>query len=199
MSLHRQTCRDRGPDPWVVEVLRFGYRIPFLRVPSLSKESIPLASYSPTSTKGIALENVALSLVEIGAVDLAPLPSPGFYSRMFVVWKTSGSWRPVIDLSVFIYFILKTPFKRETSQSVRLSVRQGDWMVSVDLKEAYFQVPVHPGSRKYLQFVAFGEPYQFRALCLGLSSAPQVFTRVMTPISFILIGLGIRMHRYLVN
>ena len=118
---------------------------------------------------------------------------------MFVVWKTSGSWRPVIDLLVFIRFVLKTPFKRETSQSVRLSVRQGDWMVSVDLKEPYLQVPVHTDSRKYLRFVALGEPYQFRARCLGLSTAPPVFPRVMTPISSILISLGNRMHRYLVD
>ena len=154
---------------------------------------------SPTSTKGIALEDVTLSLVEIGAVNLAPLPSPGFYSRMFVVRKTSGSWSPVIDLSIFIRFVLKTPFKRLTGQPVRLSVRQGDWMVSVNLKEACLQVPVHPDSRKYLQFVTLSEPYQFRALYFGLSTAPQVFTRVMTPISSFLISIGIRMHRYLVD
>ena len=91
LSLHWQAWRDRGVDPWVVEVLWFEYRIPFLRVPPLSKEPIPITSYSPSSTKGIALEEVTLSLVEKGAVVLAPLPSPGFYSWMFVVWETSGS------------------------------------------------------------------------------------------------------------
>ena len=150
LSLHWQAWRDRSADPWVVEVLLFGYRILFLQVPPLSKEPIPMASYSPTSTKGIALEEVTLSLVEKGAVELAPLPSPGFYSRMFVVWKTSGSWRPVIDLSVFNRFVLKTPFKMETIQSVLLSVRQGDWMVSIDLKEAYLQVPAVCGLRQAL-------------------------------------------------
>ena len=101
-------------DSWVVEVFRLGYRIPFLRVPPLSMEPIPMASYSLLSTKGIALEEVTLSLVEKGAVELAPLPSPGFYSRMFVVWKISGSWRPVMDLSVLNRFIVKTPFMMET-------------------------------------------------------------------------------------
>ena len=154
-----------------------------------------MVSYSPTSTKGIVPEEVTLSLVEKGVVELAPLPSPGFYSRMFVVWKTSGLWTPVIDLSVFNRFIFKTP-KMETIQSVLLSVRQGDWMVSIDLREAYLQVPVHLDSRKYLRFVAFGKPYQFWALCFGLSTAPQVFPRVMAPISTILHSLGIRMRRY---
>ena len=108
-----------------------------------------------------------------------------------------GSWRPVIDLSLLNRFIVKTPFTMETIQSVLPSVRQGDWMVSIDLKGVYLQVPIHPDSRKYLKFVAFSEPYQFRALCFGLSTAPQVFTRVMAPISSILHSLGIRIRRYL--
>ena len=99
MSLHWQAWRDRGADPWVVEVLRWGYRLPFARVPSLSQEPIPMPSYVPMSTKGVALEEVTRALISKGAVELAPLPSPGFYSRLFVVWKTSGSWRPVTDLS----------------------------------------------------------------------------------------------------
>ena len=149
-----------------------GYRIPFLQVLPLPREPIPKASYSPSSMKGIALEEVTLSLVEKGAVELAPLPSPGFYSRMFVVWKTSGLWRPVIDLSLLNRFIVKTPFIMETIQLVLLSVRQGDWMVSIVLKEAYLQVPVHPDSRKYLQFVAFSKPYQFQALLQPLHGSP---------------------------
>ena len=130
-------------------------------------------------------------------MELAPLPSPGFYSRLFVVWKTSGSWRPVIDLSLLNRFVDVSHFRMETIQSVLLSVWQGDWMTSIDLREAYLQVPVHPESRRFLHFVAHGRTYQFKALCFGLSTAPQVFTRVMAPVSAILHSLGIRMRRYL--
>ena len=56
----------------------------------------------------------------------------------------------------------------------------------LDLKEAYLQVLVHPESHKFLRFVAFGRMYRFRALCFGLSTTPQVFTRVMAPVSSIL-------------
>ena len=78
--------------------------------------------YSPTSTKGKALEEVTLSLVRKGALELAPLPSPCYYSWLFVVWKTYGSCRPVIDLSLLNRSISKTPFKMETLASVLLSV-----------------------------------------------------------------------------
>ena len=156
-----------------------------------------MPSYSPTSIKGAALEEVTLALVAKGAVELAPLPSPGFYSRLFVVWKTSGSWRPVIDLSHLNRFVDVSHFQMETIQSVLLSVHQGDWMASIDLKEAYLQVPIHPSSRHLLRFVFRDQVYQFKALCFGLSTAPQVFTRVMAPVSAILHSMGIRMRRYL--
>ena len=79
-------------------MLQEGFRIPFLSPPPLSAEPIPMPSYNPSSTKGVVLEEVTLGLIAKGAVELAPLPSLGFYSRLFVVWKTSGLWRPVIDL-----------------------------------------------------------------------------------------------------
>ena len=180
-----------------MEVLRFGYRLPFLSAPPLSDAPLPMPSYSPTSIKGAALEEVTLALVAKGAVELAPLPSPGFYSRLFVVWKTSGSWRPVIDLSHLNRFVATSHFQMETIQSVLLSVRQGDWMASIVLKEAYLQVPIHPSSRHLLRFVFRSKVYQFKALCFGLSTAPQVFTRVMAPVSAILHSMGIRMRRYL--
>ena len=135
--------------------------------------------------------------MEKGAVELAPLPSPGFYSRLFVVMKASGSWRPVIDLSLLNLRVQKTSFKMETLRSVLLSVRAGDWMVSLDLKDAYLQVPMHPESRKFLRFVACGKIYQFKVLCFGLSMAPQVFTGVMAPVSAFLHRSGIRLRRYL--
>ena len=70
-------------------------------------------------------------------------------------------------------------------------------MISLDLQDAYLQVPVHHDSRRFLRFVVAGKPYQFRVLCFGLTTAPQVFTRIMAPVSAILHRHGVRMLRYL--
>ena len=82
---------------------------------------IPMPSSSPISITGAALEEVTLGLLAKGALELAPLPSPGFYSHLFIVWKTSGSWRPVIDLSHLNRFVDVSHFQMETIQSVLLS------------------------------------------------------------------------------
>ena len=58
-------------------------------------------------------------------------------------------------------------------------------------------VPVHPSSRKFLRFVSQGTVYQFRVLCFGLSTAPQVFTREFAAVSAWAHSRGIRLLRYL--
>ena len=78
-----------------------------------------------------------------------------------------------------------------------VSLSQGDWLASFDLREAYIPVPVHPASRPFLRFLLRDTVYEFQALCFGLSTAPQVFTWVMAPVSAILHSLDIRRRRYL--
>ena len=179
-----------------MEALRVGYRIPFDRPPPLSECPISLPAYSPHSIRGVALNQVLQSLLRKGAVEPAP-QSPGFYSRLFLVKKASGSWRPIIDLSTLNHYVTSSRFHMETPRSVLNSIRPGDWMISLDLQDAYLQVPVHHDSRRFLRFVVDGKPFQFRVLCFGLTTAPQVFTRIMAPVSTILHRHGVRMLRYL--
>ena len=67
-------------------------------------------------------------------------------------------------------------------------------MISLDLQGAYLQGPVHCDLRRYLRFVVQGQTYQFRVLYFGLTTASQVFTRIMAPVSPILHEYGVRMH-----
>ena len=179
-----------------MEVLREGYAIPFRVLPPLSPTPIVLDSYSPQSVKGRALNEEIQALRRKGAVEPAP-PTPGFFSRTFVVTKATGGWRPIVDLSTLNLDVDRTPFRMEKSQTVLRAVRRNNWMVSVDPKDAYLQIPIHPASRRYLRFTAGGKTRQFRVLCFGLSTAPQVFTRVMAPVSGFLHQPGIRMLWYL--
>ena len=131
------------------------------------------------------------------ALEIVLDPGPGFYSRLFLVEKVTGGWRHVINLSHLNGFVHQTPFKMETVAFVLLFVREGDFLASIDLKDAYFQIPVHQSSRKLLRFLSEGTVYQFKALCFGLSTAPQVFTKVFATVSAWAHSHGIRLLRYL--
>jgi len=76
----------------------------------------------------------------------------------------------------------------DTPTTVLQSLRCGNWQVSLDLNDDYFQVPIPPNSRKLLRFLWRGQLWQFRALCFGLMITLYVFTSVMS-------SAAIRAHR----
>ena len=162
---------------------------------SIRASALP-AGVLPSVHQGSRLNPGASKPSSEGGSRASP-QSPGFYNRLFLVQKASGSWRPIIDLFALNDYITSSRFHMETPRSVLSSIRPGDWMISLDLQDAYLQVPVHHDSRRYLRFVVAGKSYQFRVLCFGLTTAPQVFTRIMAPVSAILHRYGVRMLRYL--
>ena len=70
-----------------------------------------------------------------GALEALDQPRPGFYSWLFLIEKVMGGWRPVIDLSALNGFVMLTKFKMEAVASVLGSIRKGDWMFLIDLKD----------------------------------------------------------------
>ena len=132
-----------------------------------------------------------------GAIEEASPHSRAFYGRLFTVPKSSGGLRPVLDLSPLNKHLKVIHFRMETPQSIRESIRQGDWASSIDLKDAYFHVPIHKNFRKFLRFVWNDRVYQFRALPFGLSLAPWVFTKITRELAILARSRGIRLRMYL--
>ena len=69
----------------------------------------------------------------------------------------------------------------ETLKSAIVNIQQNDYFGSIDLKDAYFSVPIYKSDRKYLRFFWEDCCYQFCALTRGLSSSPRVFTKLLKP------------------
>ena len=67
-------------------------------------------------------------------------------------------------------------------------------MTKIDLKDAYFSVPIHPQSQKFLWQ---NKAFQFCSLPFGLNIAPSLFTRLMKPVAGFLRKRGVRLLLYL--
>ena len=125
-------------------------------------------------------------------------PSPGYYSRLFVVTKKDGGWRPIINLKRLNKLFLDPPhFRMDTTKDVGLLLRQGDWAASVDLKDAYFHVLINRHFRRFLRFGWKKKLYEFLVLPFGLCLAPFLFTALTKPIVAYLRSRGIRVIFYL--
>jgi len=144
------------------------------------------------------LEEQFQSMLQKQAIEIVQNPNtPGFYSRLFLVPKKTGDLRPVIDLSALNLYIVDKPFKMETPELVRSCLSQGMWTFSIDLKDAYFHVPIHPSSRKFLRMYFKGVIYQFRALPFGIKTAPWLFTKVFREVRIMALSRDIPIHLYL--
>jgi len=183
-------------DSWVLSVVRHGYQIDLLSHPP------PMAPRFTRLREGedVLLQEVAELLVK-GAVEVIPpeqLAVPGFYSTYFLVPKKDGGIRPILNLKPFnAGFVKKQGFKMETLQAILPTLPLGCWMASLDLKDAYFHVPIHPAHWKLLRFAIAGRCYQYRVLPFGLSLAPLVFTRVLGVVVAHLRSQGVCLHAYL--
>ena len=67
----------------------------------------------------------------------------------------------------------------------------------MDLRDAYFHVPIASHHRKFLRFAFQGRHYQFRVLPFGLSLSPRVFTRVVAAALAPLQAQGVKVLPYL--
>ena len=196
LSQFRAIWRQMPLSTFIWDIVSKGHVIPF--------RGDPPARSGVRETRGIAqrlrvLEEEVAGLLAKGAVERVPYQEvgEGWYSTYFLVPKKTGDWRPILNLKPLNKRLVVESFKMETLQNVILACVEGEWMASLDLKDAYFHVSVHHAHRRFLRFCLEGVHYQYRVLPFGLSTSPRVFTKVLAPVIESLRVQGVHIHPYL--
>ena len=105
--------------------------------------------------------------------------------------------RPIIDLSSLNVFVHCPSFTMETPRSILRALQQGQWLTSLDLKDAYFHIGIDPADRRYLRFCHNGTAWQFTVLPFGLSTSPRVFTKILKPVLAYAHLHRVKLHMYI--
>ena len=155
---------------WVLNTVQ-GFLIPFQE--ELKQDQVP-HPYQCLADQLIQLWEELALLVSKGAITcLEPtMPVTGFYSTVFLVLKKESRRRLVINLKALNSWVQPQHFKMKGIHTLREVLIQNDWLAKLDLKDAYFIVPVHRDHQRYLWFVVEQVHYQFTYLPFGLSYAP---------------------------
>ena len=192
-----QIWLDLGAGPKVVQILKEGYTLPFRTRLNLTTFPTVVSCYVNPHRNSYLLEALH-QLIDKNAVEwVQNQRSLRFFNQLFLVPKPNNKWRPILDLSKLNLFLKAEKFKMETPETIRTSLQQGEWVNSIDFKDAYFHIPIQEQSRKYLRFHVQGQTYQFKALPFGLSTAPLEFTVVAKEVKLMATHKGIRIHQYL--
>ncbi|XP_030008050.1 uncharacterized protein LOC115431636 [Sphaeramia orbicularis] len=174
-----------------------GYRLQFLSAPPVT--SVPAFTIVADHQYREILRSEVSSLLakrairEVGHEDRRM----GFYSRYFLTPKRDGTLRPILDLRGLNKFLRPLKCKMLSIPRVKQAVLVGDWFATVDLKDAYFQIPIWEGHRRFLRFAFDGKIFEFCVLPFGISLAPRTFTRCMDATLGPLRRQGLRILNYL--
>ncbi|XP_038147769.1 uncharacterized protein LOC119787801 [Cyprinodon tularosa] len=191
-----QLWRACGASDWVIKTVSRGYRLQFAAAPPRFRGIVQ--SHARGEHAHILQEEI-ISLLNKNAIRLLSQEESeeGFYSRYFLVPKKDRGLRPILDLRALNTYLRKYTFRMLTHAALIRFVRRGDWFISVDLKDAYFHIPIYPPHRKYLRFAFQGKMYEYLVLPFGLSLSPRVFVKCTEAAVAPLREKGVRLATYI--
>lgn len=174
-----------------------GYRLQFLHRPPVTKSAIFTSVNDPQHAR--ILREELSTLLDKKAIREVKLDNhqAGFYSRYFLVPKRDGGLRPILDLRGLNKHLRPLRCRMLTVPRVKQAISAGDWFATIDLKDAYFQIPIWQGHWRFLRFGFEDRIFEFQVLPFGISLAPRTFTRCMDAVLAPMRQKGLRILNYL--
>ena len=163
-----------------------GVRIDLTEIPN--QTTAPVSKFQ--SHEHHLVDEAISKLVEKGVISKVPQGKGQYVSKIFLRPKADGSQRLILNLKKFNESVEYTHFKMDSIQKTKKLVEKNCYMAALDLKDAYYSIPINGHHQKFLQFVWRGSRYQFTCLPNGLSSAPRIFTKILKPVLATLHKMG---------
>ncbi|KAG2200665.1 hypothetical protein INT47_005821 [Mucor saturninus] len=133
---------------WPLSVIGQGYKLQFQS--NLVPWKLKPIQLSPIDQKAVdnALEKFKIAQV----IKRSPSQDQSFLSQFFTI-KEPNKLRPILDCRIINQYLQCQHFKMEGVPALREILEDGDYMVKIDLKDAYVVVPINQEYQKYLTFL----------------------------------------------
>ena len=167
-----------GASQLVLKILKDGYSLPFVKVPVKKHFS----NHESAPKEQMLVSESIMSLPARGCISEKRQSDVAICSPLGVV-NNGKKLRLILNLRFLNRHLAKFKFKLEDLRTVAKVYRQGDYLVSFDLKSGYHHITIAPCHWKYLGFQwenVHGKTqyFVFCVLPFGLSTAPYIFTKV---------------------
>ena len=163
-------------DKYILDIIKYGLKLEFIKYPP-KQHSFPPNIYSKTEEESIKIE-IKKFLDKKFIVECNHL-GDGYVSSIFTRPKKDGSIRIILNLKKFNEYIKYKHFKMETIQHALNCITPNAYMASVDLKDAFYTIPIFKAHQKYLKFQFQGKFYKFTCMPMGYGPSMRVFTKVL--------------------
>ena len=163
-------------DNFILDIIQNGLKIDFESPPSSNVVRFR-QNYSKEETLVISSE--VDNLLKKGVIVPCGRSQGDFVSSVFTRPKRDGRHRMILNLKKLNGFVKYKKFKMESLTDVLNTMSQNCFMGSIDLKDAYYSIPMHPSHHKYLKFFWQGKFYMFIALPNGYGPAVRMFSKIL--------------------
>lgn len=110
---------------------------------------------------------------------IEPSQSP-WCSPLWLVRKSSGEYRICFDGRKLNSVTVKDAYPMPQIDMILNKLRDAKFLTSIDLRQAFFQIPLDESSRSKTAFAVYGKGlFQFCVMPFGLANSPKTMVRLM--------------------
>ena len=165
-------------DPEILDMVK-GLHIDFDCLEHRDPVGLP---YNLSVQESLVIDEEVEKLLAKGVISPCVASADQHVSPVFTCPKKDGARRMILNLKRLNVDICYRHFKMDSLFSALQLVTPGCFMTSVDLKDAYYSVPIAEQDKIFLRFWWRGELYQYNAMPNGLALAPRKFTKLLKPV-----------------
>ena len=141
-----------------------GYKIEFLPECDPPIQNKPVFQHKMAVEETYVIDGEISKLHQKGVIEQSHHECGQYISPIFIRPKKDGGYRMILDLSELNKNVEYHHFKMDTFQTTIQLVYKDCFMASIDLRDAYYSVPINIEHRKYLKFSFNGKLWNFKCL-----------------------------------
>ena len=170
--------RKLTSDKYILDIVENGLILNF----TTDAPSKVAFEYKRSQNETHVIDEEVYKLLSKRVISATNVNAGDYFSSLFTRLKKDGSYRTILNLKFLNEECETHHFKMESLKHAIHMIRPGAYLASIDIKDAFYSVPIHPSHKKYLKFMWKGQPYQFEAMPNGYLDAIRIFAKILKPV-----------------